>query len=125
MKECNGLKERMMTKVAGLVMVVFQNEVNPAAGFDSASDSFRQLRESVGRGIVNDGVDRVQSEAIKVIFHQPIQRVVNEEIPNGAAFRPVEVDGAAPGSCVPVGKELWCVGAKVVSFRAEMVVNNI
>src|ERR1700683_2674147 len=112
-------------QITRLIAIVFQYQVNVAAGRNCRTDGIRQFGEDIGSGIVNDRVNGIQPKPVKMIFDQPIERVMDEEISNCAAMRAVEVDGVAPRGGVPVGEELWRVKVKVVSLRTEMVVDNI
>src|SRR5258708_38969129 len=67
----------------------------------------------------------IQPQTVEMIFSQPVERIINEEIPDNPVFRAVEVDAVAPWRAVTIGKKLWRVGPKIISFRAKMVVNNI
>src|SRR5579863_2675715 len=96
-------------KVTGLVAVVFQDEVDVAIEFDRSTDRVRKLCENVGRRVVDNGVNRVQPQAIKMIFSQPVERIVDEEITDHSAFWTIEVDAVSPRRAVPIGKELWRV----------------
>ena len=67
----------------------------------------------------------VEPQTIEVVFLQPIERIMNEVITNGATIQAVKVDGLSPRSVVAIGKELWCIEREVVSFRPKVVVHNI
>src|SRR5258706_11580138 len=60
-----------------------------------------------------------------MVFGQPVERVLDEEVPHGTAFGPIKVDGTTPRSAVAVGKKLWRIRIKVISFRAKVVVDDI
>src|ERR1035438_7379113 len=60
-----------------------------------------------------------------MIFVQPVECVVNEELPNCISFGAVEVNTLAPGSRMTIGKELRSITAEVISFRAKVVVDDI
>src|SRR5258706_2479008 len=60
-----------------------------------------------------------------MVFGQPVERVLDEEVPHGTAFGPIKVDGTTPRSAVAVGKHLWRIRIKVISFRAKVVVDDI
>src|SRR5258706_439119 len=60
-----------------------------------------------------------------MVFGQPVERVLDEEVPHGTAFRPIKVDGTTPRSAVAVGKKLWRIRIEIVSFRAKMVIDDI
>src|SRR5208282_1067760 len=112
-------------KVTCLVVLVFQDEVDVTIRLDGAPDCIGQFREDVGRRVVNDRVNGVQTQSVEMIFGQPIEGIMDKEVPDDLAFRAIEVDAVAPGSTVPIGKELWRVRTEIISFRAKMVVDNI
>src|ERR1022692_2842614 len=60
-----------------------------------------------------------------MIFVQPVERIVNEEIANRVAFRTVVVDAIAPWSVMAVGKKLRSIGMEIVPLRPKVVVNDI
>src|SRR5580692_9487775 len=70
-------------------------------------------------------MDRIQPQPVEVVLDQPVQRIVYEEISNGTALRPIEINGIAPWRLMTIGEESWCVRVKIISFRAKMVVHNI
>ena len=73
------------------------------------SHDLRKLSENVGRAGVNDGMDCIETQAIEVIFLQPVERIVNEEIPYDTAVRAVKVDCVSPRGVMTIGEELWRV----------------
>src|SRR5436305_13373827 len=60
-----------------------------------------------------------------MIFGQPIERVVDEEVPDRPAVNSVKVDGAAPGSVVAIGEKLRRVGVEIISLRPKVVIDHI
>src|SRR5689334_23120722 len=66
----------------------------------------------------------IQTEGVEVIVLQPMERVLDKESPDLIAAGTVEVDGIAPRSSVTIRK-VRRVCAKVVAFRAEMVVDHV
>ena len=70
-------------------------------------------------------MNRVESQAIEMIFGEPIEGIMNEEIPDGSTLGAIEVDSVAPRSVMTIGKELRRVRIKVVTCRAEVVVYNV
>src|SRR6185312_4065154 len=83
------------------------------------------LGEDVRLARVEDGVHRVESEAVEMIFLQPVERVVDEKVAYRAAPRALEVHGRAPGSRVPSGEELRRVQMKEVALGPEVVVDHV
>ena len=76
------------------------------------------------RAEVEDLVDRVEPQRVDMVLGQPVQRIVDEEAPYPGALRTVEIDRGAPWCSITVGK-VWAILAKVVSFRAQMVVDDV
>ena len=76
------------------------------------------------RPLVEDGVGRVQAQAVDVEIAQPIQGVLDEKLPHARAARTVVVDGLAPGRAVAVG-EVRPEIAQVVSFGPQVVVDHV
>jgi len=93
-----------------LIEVVLQNQVNLAIRPDGSPDRAGQLGENVRRGVVNDRVNCVQAQPIEMVFSQPVERVMDKEIPHGSAFIAIEVDGATPWCVVALGKKLRSIG---------------
>src|ERR1035438_8649378 len=111
--------------MARLVALVFQNEVDVAIRTHGTPDCICQFGEDVGCRVVHDRMHCVQAQSVEMVFGQPIQGTMDKEIPYGPAFGPVEVDGVAPGGMVPAGEELRRIHAKIISFWAKMVVNDV
>src|SRR6202035_4223374 len=65
---CSRLALRTPAKRACLVALIFYNEVNFPSGPYSAPNRGSQFREDVRRGVVNNGMNRVQSQSVKIIF---------------------------------------------------------
>jgi hypothetical protein len=99
--------------------------VDVAIRLDGTPDSIGQCSEDVGCGVVDDRVNRVQTQSVEMVFGQPVESVVDEEVPHDSAVEAIEVDAVSPGSRVPISEELWRVGPEIISFRAKVVVNNI
>src|ERR1700757_4466964 len=96
-----------------------------AIRLDGTPDGFGQFGEDVGFGVVHNRVNRIQTQSVEMVFSQPVESVVDEEVPHDLAVEAIEVDAVSPGSRVPISEELWRVGPEIVSFRAKVVVNNI
>src|ERR1700721_2180937 len=60
-----------------------------------------------------------------MIFGKPEESVVDKKIADCPAITTVEIDAIAPRSMVAVGEKLRRVRVKVISFRAEMVIDHI
>src|ERR1700683_81673 len=112
-------------QVTRLVVIVFKDEVDVTIRLDRTSHYIGDFSEDVGRGVVNNGMNRVQSDSVEMIFGQPMHRVMNEEVADSAALGSIEIDCVAPWSLVPAGKKLRRIRVQIISFRAEVVVDNI
>src|ERR1700678_1054060 len=96
-----------------------------ASGFDSIAYLMREFIKDRQSGVIDDGVNCIQAQSVEMIFIQPIKRVVDEVVTNGPAFFSIEIDGLTPGRLVARGEELRSVESKIISFGAEVVINNI
>ena len=70
-------------------------------------------------------MDGIEPQPVKVVFSHPVKRIVDKEVAHHAAVWTVEIERLAPRRVVPVGKELWGVGAQVIPFRAKVVVDDV
>ena len=91
-----------------------------AARTRSASSSSRCLST-----VVLDGVHRVQSQTVEVIFFDPVKRVVDEVLAHRAGGFAVGVDRGAPRRLVPLGEDLRRDGVLIGAVRPEMVVDDV
>ena len=73
---------------------------------------------------IQDGMHRIQSESVQVIFPEPMQSVLKEELSHGVAAGIIKVEGFAPGCSMPFSKVGPKVG-KIGSLRAEMIIDHI
>ncbi len=71
----------------------------------------RNFRHDVLAAVVDDGVNRIESQPVEVEFLEPVQRVVDVEVAHRAVLA-IEVDGGAPGRVVPLGEKLRRVHAR-------------
>src|SRR5260221_11748205 len=86
--------------------------------------SVGHLMQHMIRAEVEDLVDRVEPQRVDMVRSQPVQRVVDEEGPYLGALRPVKIDRGTPWCAITVGK-VGAILAQVVSFRAQMVVDDV
>ena len=106
-------------KVTRLVVVVFEDEVDVAIRLDGTPDGIGQFSEDVRCGVVDDRVNRVQTQSVEMVFGQPVESVVDEEVPDDSAVGAIEVDAVSPGGRVPISEELWRVGPEIISFAGQ------
>ena len=87
-------------------------------------DSSAELRQERLRAAIEDPVYCVEPEGVDVEVSQPEKRVLNEEVYDLVAMRPVKVDGLPPRRAIAICEVRPEVG-EVVPLRAEVVVNNV
>ena len=111
-------------QAARLVAVVFEDEMNRAIG-DAPAHRLADLVDDVGRAVVEDGMNRIEAQPVEMKFVEPVERVVDEEIAHWPAPRPGEVDRGPPRRLVALGKKIGRVPRQIISFRSEMIVDDI
>ncbi|SPT37178.1 Uncharacterised protein [Achromobacter denitrificans] len=104
---------------AGAVVVVFQHQVQVALRRHLATDEARQFHQPVG---VGNGVYRVQPQAVKAVFRQPVQGIFFKVAAHGGL---PEINGGPPGRGHVVAKKGRGVLGQVVAVRAEVVVDHV
>ena len=77
----------------------------------------------VGAEIV-DPVDRVQSKPVDMVLGHPIERIVDDEVPDLVAVWSVVVHCIAPGRPVAI-REVGTEVGQIISFGTKMVVDDI
>ena len=111
-----------------LIGFVFQHQMDVAAGvagLDFPADGFRQFGQDMGLAVVDDRMHGVEPQPVEAVLVQPVQGVVDEVIADGTGVLAVEIDRRTPGRMVPFGEEGLGVGAEIVTFRAEVVVDHV
>src|SRR5437016_196462 len=83
-----------------------------------------QIMQKWFRGSIDNRMDGVDAQCIDVKLIDPHQCIVNKEPSHVIALRAVEIDRLAPRRLVAVG-EVRTEIAQIVSFRAEMVVDDV
>src|SRR5262245_8917473 len=81
------------------------------------------FEKSNGR-MVENRMHRVEPERIDMAINDPIKRVLNKTIAHLVTPPPIEIERRSPRRLVPVG-EIRAELAKIISLRAEMVVNDV
>src|SRR5262249_58940680 len=99
------------SEVSSSIVIIFQNEMYLPVFIHTGTNTFSHLDKNVRFRFIDDGVNGIQPKSVKVVFRQPVERIVNEEVPNDPAVRPIEIDGFTPRRAMPIGEELRCVGA--------------
>ena len=72
---------RLAREPARLIRFVLEHEMDLPAGQRRPS-ALGDLGDDVLLAIVEDRMDGVEPEAVEVIFLEPVQRVVDEEVPH-------------------------------------------
>src|SRR5258708_2565029 len=103
---------------AGVVQVALGDQVEwTIQSLGQVIDRGFQLRQEMAGAEIEDAVDGVQTEGVKVKVLQPIVCVFDKESPDLVAAWAVKIDGLTPRGAVTVRK-VRRVCAKVVAFRA-------
>src|SRR5580704_16015821 len=87
-------------------------------------DFTRKLFQEMDRGRIEDGMDRVDAQAIEVIIAEPHERVVAEKAAHLSTVRAVEIQRRTPERGVP-RCEIRPESAQIVSAWAKMIVDDI
>src|SRR5579864_1248452 len=89
------------------------------------ANGFRNFTEDIGARIICNRMHSVKAQAVKVIFLEPVKRVVDEIVAYGTAPRAVKVDGQTPRRAMTVGEKLRRVKQQAIPFRTEVVINHV
>src|SRR5215472_4080813 len=116
---------RVAAEVTHVVVDVLDHKMHESVSTESLANSLGEFCQDVRFGVINDGVNGVQTKTVEVIFLEPIESVMDEEVTDRAAIAAIEVDGGAPGCVVAICEELRGVKVKIVPFGAEVVVHDI
>ncbi len=115
---------RAAAQVARRVVVVLEHEMHRTTEVVRTDVRCECVEEARVR-VVGDRVHRVEPQPVEVVFLEPVERVVNEEPAHDLARVVVEVESAAPRRVVAIREELRRVEMQIVSFRAEVVVDDV
>ncbi len=119
------LRSALRSQPARLVRAVFQYEVDRPLPAGPGADALRDFGQKMDCAVVLNRMHGIETQAIEVIFLQPVEDVVDEEIADRAAVRPVVVDPRTPRGVMTFRKELTGVGVEIISLGPEMVVDDI
>ena len=95
--------------------------VEPLRQFGHRHLQLRQKRECTE---IENAVNRVQSQCIKVVLLEPVKSVLTEKTPYLIAAWSVEVNGLSPRRAITT-REVWTISTKIIPLRSQMVVDNI
>ena len=68
---------------------------------------------------------RVEPQAVEAKLVDPIERVLDDELPHRRRCRAVVIDRVAPGRLVTVGEKVAARRAQIVPVRAEVIVDDV
>ena len=90
-----------------------------ASFFDGLMNSALELIEPFS---IRNGPCSINAQTIKTILHQPVQRIIDEEIRHDGI---VEINAVAPRCIIPGVEEALGIFQKVISVRPEVIINDI
>src|SRR5919201_4599643 len=104
------------------VVIILEHEMDqPSARCRKVPDCAAEVMEEREPLGFEQSMHRVEAEAVETIVLEPMQRVVDGE---GADLWNAIIDGMSPRR-VSAGEEGRCIAMEVVTFRAEMVVDDV
>src|SRR5690625_5922830 len=77
------------------IPVILGNEISSEARVE-CFNALGKFREEVFRTVVDQRMCGVKAQTVEVEVTEPVQRVVDKEMPNAVAMLVVEIDGFAP-----------------------------
>src|SRR5262249_41242572 len=98
-------------EMRGGIVVVFQDEMNWAAGRGGGALFGRPPAEPVRFGY---GVNRIEPQSIEPIFDKPIERILNKEAPHLVAAK---IDRGSPRRRHLGAERLWRVERQIIAVR--------
>src|SRR4030095_9906529 len=117
--------EMSRSNQAGVIGCALGDQINPALQFSSEGFNFSaKLREKRPRRLVENRVHRVEAQSVDVKIAYPVAGVFNKETTDCIAVRYSEIERQAPGGSVAIGK-IRCEVGKIISFRTEVIVNDV
>ena len=108
-----------------LVLLILQNKMDLALLPARPAHPLRQLVQEMHRAVVHDGVDRIEAQPVEMKLLQPVERVVDHELPHRRRISAIVVDRAPPGGLVTVREDLRGVNREIVPVGAEMIVDDV
>ena len=113
---------RFRVEQACTIIIVFQHEMNHAAGLSGkAADRRADLKQDRRLSRLDDRMDCVEPQTVEAIMLDPMQRILDRE---GADLLDPIINRAAPRG-VSSREEGRRVNAKIISFRAKVIVDDV
>ena len=104
------------------VVIVFKDKMDVAAVLlRQCSDRKTEIVQDLRFTRRDDRMDRIEPQPIETVVAQPMHRILDEE---PSHLWHAIVDCATP-RCLRVGEELRRDAAEVITFRTEMIVNDV
>ena len=94
-------------------------------GDQDARVQLGQFGQDVFGRCVEDGVRRVEAQAVDVVLAEPVPGIVEHELAHPLTVRPVVVDRIAPGRVIAIGEVVVRERPQVIAVRPEVVVDDI
>src|SRR5260370_30610776 len=110
--------------MGGLGAVILQHEMDFSIGYPK-THALGDLVDDVGRAVIDNCVNGIQTKPVEVKFFQPIQGIVNEKVAHRPTMRAREIEGRAPSRVMDPGEELGRDRVQIVTLRAEMIVDDV
>ena len=99
------------------VAMILRDERQRPSG--RAADRGREVRDDVHAAVVEQRMRRVETQSVEPVLAHPVDRVVDDEAADRRGSRAVQIDGAAPRRCAPVGDVLRVELRQVRAFGAR------
>src|SRR5690349_13421526 len=106
-----------------VVVFIFQDEMNVALGIGPAT-AHREFLEKILWTLVDDAVHGIEAQPVELELLEPIESILDDELTDRAAALGIIVHGRSPWRVMPFG-EYRCVKREVISFRSEVVVDDV
>src|SRR4030095_5818673 len=108
-----------------IIEITFRDDMNrPLQDFCRSMDSHREFSDDmVGTEIIN-AMNGIQTQTVNMVFNEPIEGILNDEVAYRITVRTVIVDGCSPRGPVPIGKIRTKV-AEIIALRPQVVVHNV
>jgi trehalose synthase len=125
----NGDDTALVNTLQRKAVVVLQKSLREGFGL-TVTEAMWKATPVIGGNVggiryqIEDGVNGIQPQCVKVKLRLAVERVLNEVTAHLVAVRPVEVQRLTPGRVVAV-REVGSELIEAVAFGAEMVVNHI
>src|SRR5436305_9821251 len=89
------------------------------------ADPLGKFLQYVLRAAVNNGMNRIEPQAVYPKLLDPVQCILNHEFANGPTLRTIEIDCRAPRRLVPLREKLRRIQGEVIAVGTEGVVYDI